>query len=518
MRFHFSPIAAAPIMLLHMRDISKSFFGVSVLRGIDLTLNAGETLVLAGENGAGKSTLMKILGGVHAQDSGEILVEGASVRFKKPQESERHGIAIIHQELSSIGCMSVVDNLFLGREKSQLGFLKRREQIAAAQKMLQPLGLDIDVTQALESYPIAVRQLVEIARATSRDANIIVMDEPTSALADPDVDRLVSIMSGLKARGAGIIFISHKMSEIYRVADRIMVMRDGSHVATAPAGEMSGEALIHHLVGRELTGQIPDPPPIDVDAPVILEVESLTVDSPARPGQWFVKDLRFSARRGEILGFSGLQGSGCSHVFMALYGALGKFARAGLKYNKLSQLPRSPQDAIDHGIAYLPSDRKESGLILQMPISSNISLASLPRFSRGGWLRNGQERATAASHIKALRIRTTGPEQEVVCLSGGNQQKVLLARCLETRPTLLMLDEPTRGVDVGAKHEIYELISRIREQGTTILLITTEMPEMLGLADRICVLHRGEMTALIDRASATQEGILAAAMGEQGNH
>lgn len=502
-----------------MRDISKGFFGVPVLHGISLELDAGETLILAGENGAGKSTLMKILGGIYAPDAGRIFIDGVAIAPRTPQEAEYHGIAVIHQELSVIGGMSVMDNLFLGHEKTRAGMLNRSAQRAKAKELLQPFGLgDIDVTRALETFPIAVRQLLEIARATSREARVIVMDEPTSSLADPDVARLFDIMADMKSNGAGIIFISHKMSEIYEVADRIMVMRDGEHVATAPVDEMPPEELIANLVGRELTGQIPAPPPLEPDVPTMMEVSGLSVPSPTLPGQWLIKDIDFSVRRGEILGFSGLQGSGCSEVFYALYGSFGKRAVGEVKSENIRRLPRSPREAIANGIAFLPADRKESGLILEMPISENITLASLPRYSPGGWLRGNEETRCATGHIESLNIRCIGPRQAVRFLSGGNQQKVLLARCLETKPTLLLLDEPTRGVDVGAKHEIYELISKIRKQGTTILLITTELPEMLGLADRICVMHRGHVTSMINRDDATQENILAAAMGEETEH
>ncbi len=501
-------------MLLQMSDISKGFFGIPVLHGIDLHLDAGQTLVLAGENGAGKSTLMKILGGVHSPDSGSILIDGQPVILRQPLDAERAGIAIIHQELSVIGAMSVQDNLFLGHEITRLGMVNRRDQGRRAQELLRPFGLgDIDTSRRLETFPIAVRQLIEIARATSRDARVIVMDEPTSSLADPDVAKLVQIMADMKSRGAGIIFISHKMSEIYQVADQIMVMRDGRHVATSAAAEMSPQALITNLVGRELTGQIPAPPPLEADAPEMMKVSGLSVASPTLPGQWVIQDVGFSVRRGEILGFSGLQGSGCSDVFHALYGSFGRRARGTILSETIRSLPRSPREAIAHRIAFLPADRKESGLILQMSVAQNITLPTLPKFSPGGWLSNGDENRCAGGYIEALRIRCMGPRQPVRFLSGGNQQKVLLARCLETKPILLLLDEPTRGVDVGAKHEIYELISQIRKQGTTILLITTELPEMLGLADRICVMHRGHISNVLSRDEATQENILAAAMG-----
>lgn len=488
---------------------------MQVLHGVDLDLRAGETLVLAGENGAGKSTLMKILSGVYRPDSGSILIEGKPLSLQGPLDAEANGIAIIHQELSVISSMSVQDNLFLGHEISRMGMIKKRAMAGEARRLLRPLGLDIDVTKSLDQYPIAVRQLVEIARATSRNARVIVMDEPTSSLADNDVARLMQIISDLKEKGAGIIFISHKMTEIYELADRIMVMRDGRHVATDTATAMPSDLLVKHLVGRELNQQIEAPPPLPDNAETVLQVDNLTLPSPTVPGQYLLQDVSFSVRQGEILGFSGLQGSGCSEVFLALYGGFGRRARATVSGSFLSRLPASPREALQRRIAYLPADRKESGLVLQMPVTDNITLASLPRFSPGGWMKTGAEKATAADYIQSLRIRCAGPGQAVKLLSGGNQQKVLLARCLETRPALLLLDEPTRGVDVGAKHEIYQLISRIRSQGTTILVTTTELPEMLGLADRVCVLHRGRITRTIDRHDATQQNILAAAMGEE---
>ena len=498
--------------LLSMEGISKSFSGVEVLHGVNFDLRPGEVHVLAGENGAGKSTLIKIIAGVHADFAGELLLRGQSSRFRTPHEANRHGISVIHQEMSLIGPMSVADNIFLGREHSAAGFLKSGRQAREARRIISELGLHVDVRAPLERYPISVQQMIEIAKALAFDARIIIMDEPTSALSDPEVEKLFTLIAQLKARGCGIIYITHKMEEIYRIADRITVLRDGNYIGTSPAAELPRARLIQWMVGREITEQIP--PRSAQPGPPRLRVDNLSIPDESKPGKFLVEDISFEARAGEIVGIAGLQGSGNSALLHGIFGDLGKLGRGGLQVNGRPYAPRSPRHAIRSGIALLTNDRKANGLVLGMDIISNLTLPSLPAFSPGGWIRPGSERVATEALSTALRLRAAGGmAAEVQTLSGGNQQKVVLGKWLETKPQILLLDEPTRGVDVGAKHEIYKLMNQWTQEGLCILLITSEMPELLALADRILVLSRGRLTARLERPQFSPEAVLQAAMG-----
>lgn len=498
--------------VLRMDGIGKSFGGVRVLDDVRFALNAGEVHVLAGENGAGKSTLIRILAGVYPDHEGVVEYLGRTVRFRSPREAMDAGIAAIHQEISLVGPMSVADNIFLGRERTGLaGIPDRRLQRDEADRILAGLGLELDVDRPVEEYPVPVRQMIEIARALSCEARVIIMDEPTSTLSGPEVEKLFGITASLREKGVAVVYISHKMEEIYRIADRITVLRDGRLVGCAPASELPEPELVRWMVGRELNQQFPSRKVgFGTEA---LRVESLSVKESSGRGRFLVDNLSFSVREGEILGLAGLQGSGNSAALAAVYGASpdrvsGRVSLCG------KPLPSgSPSASLDMGLVLLTNDRKANGIIPEMDIPRNISLASLGRFSPCGWISPARERGASLDRMRELRIKASSPSQSVGTLSGGNQQKVVLARWLETGPKVLLLDEPTRGVDVGVKHEIYELMNELTAGGAAIVLITSEMPELLAMSDRIIVMSRGRCTAEFGRAAATQEKILQAAMG-----
>ncbi|TWT78345.1 Ribose import ATP-binding protein RbsA [Posidoniimonas polymericola] len=503
-----TPLPTEP-PLLEMIGISKRFGPVEVLRGVDFTLNAGEVHVLAGENGAGKSTLIKILAGVHDDYRGSVRVEGRDVRFRTPREAVDGGVAVIHQELSLIGPMTIADNLFLGRAKTFGGFVRSRLQSERSREWLERLSIEASPGDRVEDLAISTQQRLEIAKALSLNAKILVMDEPTSSLNSQEVEKLFELIAELRSRGVGIVYISHKMDEITRIADRVTVLRDGRLVASAPAAEAPATQLIYWMVGRDVEQQ--DRPPRQAASDVRLEARGFSLPGPAgAPGP--VDSVSFSVRRGEVVGVGGLQGSGASELLLGLFGAAPRI-EGGVWIDGAPVRIRNPRQAIRQGVALLTADRKSNGLVLSMSITKNTTLASLGAFSSNGWLRPERERRAAACHAEALHLNAERLEMEVGALSGGNQQKVALAKWLETRPRVLLLDEPTRGVDVGAKREIYDLIDQWAAGGMAIVLISTEMPELLSLSDRIVVLHRGRVTATLDRGVATAETVLAAAMG-----
>lgn len=505
------PEPNAPPPRLRMTGIGKEFGGIRVLEGVQFEVRAGEVHVLAGENGAGKSTLMKILGGIYREFEGCIELEGSAVRPKSPLHAGELGIAIIHQELSLIGPMSVADNIFLGRLPTRAGFVDQAAQEQQAAYWVQQLGVDLDVRQPVERFPIAIQQLIEIAKALSQKANIIVMDEPTSALNAPEVHKLFELIETLKRQGCGIVYISHKMEEIERIADRITVLRDGRWIGTALAAELPAPKLIQWLVGREMSEQFPRH--TGQPGREMFRGENLSVFPDGNSRRPAVQDLSLCVRSGEILGIGGLQGSGASELFLGLFGAYGPAVRGTVYLEGEKVELNSPRQAVQAGVALLTSDRKATGLVLPLSVIANATLAGLPRLAWGGWRRPHAERLAAETITSALRLRAASLDQPVSWLSGGNQQKVALAKWLQVRPKLLLLDEPTRGIDVGAKQEIYQLMNEWTAQGIAIMLITSEMPELLTLSDRILVLHRGRCTAEFSRAQATPERVLAAAMG-----
>jgi ribose transport system ATP-binding protein len=509
----------SPPPLLRMTGIAKSFEGQRVLHDVDFDLRRGEVHILAGENGAGKSTLIKILGGVHRPDAGEINLKGQPLRFRSPRDATAHGVAIIHQELSLVPSLSVADNMFLGREQSRLGWLRSRQQDADCTATLNRLGLHLDPRQPIGTLPISLQQMIEIAKALGRHADIVVMDEPTSALNEPEVRRLFDSIAELKSLGCGIIYITHKLEEVYQIADRITVLRDGRLIASESAEQMPADRLIHHMVGRELrqhAGHETPPPP--TDAPKMLKLDNVCVRDAERGRKPLVDDVSLTVHAGEILGIAGLHGSGNSDLLLGLFGAYGPRISGTITLDGQPYRPTSPRRAIDRGIALLTNDRQRTGLVLTMDVTANVTLASLPRVSPGGWMRFARETRQAEETTRSLHLRAASLRQNVATLSGGNQQKVALAKWINTQPRVILLDEPTRGVDIGAKQEIYQLMRSWRDAGHALLLITSEMPELLMMSDRILVMHRGRAKAMLNREDATQERILHAAMGGTERH
>jgi ABC-type sugar transport system ATPase subunit len=494
-----------------MRGITKRFGSVTVLDNVDFDLRAGEVHVLAGENGAGKSTLIKILAGAHTDFDGEIRIQGQPARPKSPSHANELGIAVIYQELSLIGPMSVADNVFLGRPQTHAGFVNDRAHEAAAREYLRRLGLEIDPRRPVENFSIATQQCIEIAKALSRNAKAIVMDEPTSALNGADVERLFALIEKLKAEGCGIVYISHKMDEIERIADRITVLRDGKHVGTAAAAELPVPELIKWMVGRELGEQFPAHPTRPGNTR--LQVRDFSVYPRGQRNLAAVRGASLAVRAGEVVGIGGLQGSGASELLLGMFGAFGGDTSGQMSVDGQPVSFRSPRAAINSGMALLTNDRKGTGLVLALSIMANMVLANLKRISWLGWRRPAAERDAANRLGTMLHLRAASLDLPVSALSGGNQQKVAIGKWLETNPRILLLDEPTRGIDVGAKREIYALINDLLGRGLAILLITTEMPELLALSDRVVVMHRGEITAEFARDEATPDTVLAAAMG-----
>ncbi len=505
-------MSAAPEILAQLHRITKRFGPVTVLQDVDLEIRAGEIQALAGENGAGKSTLIRILGGVYRDFEGQMQVAGQPYRPHSPLDASRHGVALIHQELSLAREMSVADNVFLGRSPCRWGgFVADRRQQAAAAAALRRLGLDLDVRQRVARLPIATQQMIEIAKALSQQARILVMDEPTSALSAPEVERLFELMQKLKRQGCGIVYITHKMEEIERIADRITVLRDGRLVQSAAADELPRDRLIQAMVGRAMDSLGWRRMPSYGDEALRVTDFSVFAQGWARPAT--VDRVTFAVRAGEILGVGGLHGSGASELLGAISGAYGDRTRGRLALFGQAVTIRSPQQAIRHRVARLTNDRKATGLVLGASIVSNTVLADLPRLSVGGWRCDGRERRATQRMAAALHVRAASLDMPVAYLSGGNQQKVALAKWLQIEPRVLLLDEPTRGIDVGAKREIYELMNQWTARGIAIVLITSEMPELLAMSDRVLVLHRGRCTACFSAAEATPANVLEAAMG-----
>jgi D-xylose transport system ATP-binding protein len=499
--------------LFEMRDIVKEFPGVRALDGVSLILDPGEFHALVGENGAGKSTLMKVLSGVYPAGSfeGQILIENEPRKFRNVRESEAAGIAIIFQELSLVKELTVGENIFLGQEPSRFGVIDWSELYHKASTLLRDLQLNIDPRIHVGRLGFGQQQLVEIAKALSKNARILVLDEPTAALTEAEVETLFSILRKLKDRGVAMVYISHKLDEVFRLSDRITVLRDGRTVGTHNASELTRKRVIELMVGREVNDIFPEAHHQFTDN--ALEVDGLAVYSTDGRTTKLVDNVSFTVRGGEVLGIAGLMGSGRTEVLSAIFGAWKGNVKGSVKVNGLHVEIGSPADAIRLGISFVTEDRKRYGLILDQTIRDNITLAGLKSLSGPVLTNQAKEMRAARRQMDSLRIKARSPMTIAGTLSGGNQQKVVLGKWLLTEPKILFLDEPTRGIDVGAKQEIYTEINKLAKEGLAIVLVSSELPEILGMSDRILVLHDGKVTGEFDRSEASPEKVMAAATG-----
>ncbi|MCD3426454.1 sugar ABC transporter ATP-binding protein [Streptococcus equi] len=490
-------------MKIEMTAISKSFGTNKVLEKIDLVLHSGQVHALMGENGAGKSTLMNILTGLFPASSGTIVIDGVEKQFSNPQEAEAFGISFIHQEMNTWPDMTVLDNLFLGREiKGTFGLLDQKAMKEKAKRAFDRLGISIPLDLPIGSLSVGQQQMIEIAKSLLSEVSLLVMDEPTAALTDRETESLFQMIASLKKEGVGIVYISHRMEEIFRVTDLITVMRDGIVVDTKPTAETNPAELVKKMVGRDIDDYYPAK--AAELGELVFEVENLS-------GECF-KDISFQVRRGEILGFSGLMGAGRTEVMRAIF-ALDKRTAGRIRLNGQDIQVTNPVQAIRAGIGFLTEDRKEEGLILDFSIKDNMTLPSHKDFSKNGFFDDKTSRDFVQKMIDRLRIKSGRPEMVVGNLSGGNQQKVVLAKWIGIAPKVLILDEPTRGVDVGAKREIYQLMNELAERGVPILLVSSDLPEVLGVSDRIVVMHEGRITGELSRGEATQEKVMQLATG-----
>jgi rhamnose transport system ATP-binding protein len=491
--------------MLHASHLAKSFSGIRALTDASLEVRAGEIHALVGENGAGKSTIVRILTGALVPDSGRVTLDGTPIETFAPLEARRVGIVAIHQHASLFPDLSVAENLTIGQERtrpwSRVDWRRRRER---ARTLLENVGAQIDVDRDAASLSLPEQQLVEIARALGISARLLILDEPTASLTPQEVNRLFALLEGLKAAGTAIVYITHRLDELPRLADRVTVLRDGSTVGTEPMSGITRSRLIQLMVGRDVEAVFPKRH-VPIGAPV-LEVAGLTASAVG------LHDISFSVRQGEIVGLAGLVGAGRTELARVLFGleprTAGHVALGGAPVH-----PRSPEEAIAAGIAYLPEDRRRHGVVLDLPVDANLTLASLDRLSRAGVLDLAAERRIATDLIGTLAIKTPGPSAPVRQLSGGNQQKVAIGRWLVHPPALLILDEPTQGVDVGAKAEIHRLMGDLAAKGVAILLISSELPEVLGMSDRVLVMRAGRLQAAFEREAATPERVMAAAFG-----
>ena len=490
-------------VILTMKGIDKSFPGVHALDHVDLEVRRGEVHALMGENGAGKSTLMKVLTGIYSKDAGTITYEGKEVEFHNPREAQEAGIVIVHQELNMMNHLTVAQNIFIGREYMKGFLIDDARMNLEAKKLFDQLGIDINPAEKMGNLTVGKQQMCEIAKAISHEAKVIIFDEPSAALTEAEIEELFKIIRDLRDKQMGIVYISHRMDEIKVITDRVTVMRDGTYVGTLITKDSTKDDIVNMMVGRVIYEEPKTESHCPPDAPVVLKVEHLNAGK-------MVQDISFELRKGEILGFSGLMGAGRTETARAIFGADPKES-GDIYINGEKVEINSPQDAVKHGIGYLSEDRKRYGIVVGKTIAENSTLASLEEFIKGRLIDRKKERDATQKYVDRLRTKTPGIDQLVVNLSGGNQQKVVIAKWLVRNCDILIFDEPTRGIDVGAKSEIYHLMTELAAEGKSIIMISSEMPEVLRMSDRIIVMCEGRKTAEIDIADATQEKIMHAA-------
>lgn len=494
-------VAEKPV-ILEMKNIEKSFPGVKALDKVSLTVKAGTVHALMGENGAGKSTLMKCLFGVYSKDSGEIFLDGKKVEFKNSKEALENGVAMVHQELNQALKRNVMDNMWLGRFPTVakgVPITSEKKMLAATKEIFEKLEVNVDPKTVMSSMPVSQRQMVEIAKAVSYNSKIIVFDEPTSSLTDEEVEHLFKIINMLRSQGCGIIYISHKMAEILRISDEVTIMRDGKWIATRDASELTTNEIIKLMVGRELTNIYP--PKTNKAGEVLLEVENLSAEYSK------LRDVSFKAHKGEIIGVAGLDGSGRTELLENIFGVATR-SSGRLTLNGRTIRNRNARESIKNGFALLTEERRATGIFGILNIRENTTISSLGKCRTGPFLSKAKLKANTDWCIKSMSVKTPSQETKIRSLSGGNQQKVILGRWLLTDPTVLLLDEPTRGIDVGAKYEIYQLIIDLAEKGKTVIMVSSEMPELLGVCDRILVMSGGRLAGEVDAANTSQEEIM----------
>ena len=490
-------------LILSMKGITKSFSGVAALKNAALDLKAGEVVALMGENGAGKSTLMKILTGIYSKDSGEIQYMGQEVCFKGPAESEEAGISIVHQELNMMNDLTVAQNLFIGREEMNGFLIDDKKMNEKARELFKVLKIDINPAEKIGNLTVGKQQMVEIAKAISSKAKVIIFDEPTAALTDSEIEELFKVIRDLKKQGTGMVYISHRMDEINVISDRVIVMRDGEYVGTLITKECCKDDIIKLMVGRAIFGEPKTASNVAKDAPVVLKCENLNRGKA-------VKDVSFELRKGEILGFSGLMGAGRTEVARLIFGA-DKKDSGKIFINGKEVAINTPQDAVAQGIGYLSEDRKRYGLIVDKSVEENTVISSLNDFVKGIFIDKAKSKEVSQKYVESLKTKTPSVSQLVKKLSGGNQQKVVIAKWLVKNSDILIFDEPTRGIDVGAKSEIYALMERLAKEGKSIIMISSELPEVLRMSDRVIVMCEGRITGILDIAEANQEVIMQSA-------
>lgn len=490
--------------VLEMRNVHKSFGAAKALQGANLSLYSGQVTALVGENGAGKSTMVKTLAGLHQQDSGQVFLDGEEISFRDPLHAKESGIAVIYQEPTMFPDLTVAENIFMGRQP--LGAFRRIDRKAMRRKtaeLFEQLGVRIDPDRLAQGLSIADQQVVEIAKAISLEARVLIMDEPTAALSGVEVERLFTVTRTLQSRGAAIMFISHRFDEVFALADWITVMRDGAHVATSPAVELDVDQVIRQMVGRDVATLFPKQE---------AEIGEIALEVSGLSRQGVFRDISFTVRAGEIVGLSGLVGAGRSEVARAIFG-IDKYDTGEVRVNGDSLRRFSPRDAMAAGVGFVPEDRRKQGLVMELNVSRNLTLTLRKKLSRFGLLTNRAEAMETSDWAQKLHIKASAPGAPISTLSGGNQQKVVLGKWLATKPKVLIIDEPTRGIDVGTKSEVHRLISELAGTGLAVLMISSELPEILGMSDRVLVMHEGRITAELNRSEATEESVMAAATG-----